>query len=232
MAIEHVGVARPQRWDTPFDIDMTEAEVERLLRFEPFSRIDADRFPPSLPLREILKNDSRIVRCGPGDIVMREGDYGSSAFLILGGCVRVELEAGEIPETLVGRSKSSRRSFGNALAQLWRNSPQPESRRLTTTAGAPGVGARRDERDDVRIFLQDVPVVLSRYRTKQIASGEWVGELAALGRTPRTATVFAEDEVELLEIRWQGLRDIRSRAPEIKEHIDQLYRERGGAGHG
>jgi Fe-S-cluster-containing dehydrogenase component len=29
-----------------------------------------------------------------------------------------------------------------------------------------------------------------------------------------------------LEIRWQGLRELRLRAPELKDHIDKLYRER------
>ena len=44
--------------------------------------------------------------------------------------------------------------------------------------------------------------------------------------TSRTATVIAEESAELLEIRWQGLREIRRYAPEWKEHIDRLYRER------
>src|SRR6185437_4797546 len=47
----------------------------------------------------------------------------------------------------------------------------------------------------------------------------------ALSRTPRTATVLAEDRTMLLEIRWQGLRDLMRRAPEIREHIERTYRE-------
>ena len=31
------------------------------------------------------------------------------------------------------------------------------------------------------------------------------GEIAALTRSPRTSTVFADAEAELLELRWQGL---------------------------
>ncbi|MEO5721356.1 MAG: cyclic nucleotide-binding domain-containing protein, partial [Chthoniobacterales bacterium] len=38
--------------------------------------------------------------------------------------------------------------------------------------------------------------------------------------------VIAEGPVELLELRWQGLREIRKYAPAWKEHIDRLYRER------
>ena len=38
--------------------------------------------------------------------------------------------------------------------------------------------------------------------------------------------MIAEQPAELLEIRWQGLREIRRYAPQWQEHIDRLYRER------
>ena len=49
--------------------------------------------------------------------------------------------------------------------------------------------------------------------------------MAALSRTPRTATVLADGRTTLLEIRWQGLRDLMRRTPAIREHIERLYRE-------
>ena len=52
------------------------------------------------------------------------------------------------------------------------------------------------------------------------------GEIAALGRTQRSATVFAQGEAELLEIRWQGFREIRKRNDEFRKHVDNLYRQR------
>ena len=44
-------------------------------------------------------------------------------------------------------------------------------------------------------------------------------------RTPRTATVIADGRATLLEIRWQGLRDLMRRTPAIREHVERLYRE-------
>ena len=38
--------------------------------------------------------------------------------------------------------------------------------------------------------------------------------------------MIAEQPAELLEIRWQGLREIRRYAAQWQEHIDRLYRER------
>ena len=48
-----------------------------------------------------------------------------------------------------------------------------------------------------------------------------------MGRTPRSATVIAIEPVTLLEIRWQGLRDLRETLPILKEITDANFRERG-----
>ncbi len=222
-----VGIQRPQRWDEPLSPDMTEADVDHILKTPPFSQIDPGRFPATLPLRDLLLNDTRIVRYGAGDIVVRRGDYGSSAFFTLAGALRIEVDAGGISDAMLGRSTSHRRTFGTALAQLWRNTPWPEARRIATSGATADarVKSRRADRDDVRIFLQDVPGVLTQTSTLVGEPGQWFGLVAALGRTPHAATIFAEMNATLLEVRWQGLRDIRSRAPEIREHIDALYRE-------
>src|SRR5690606_886013 len=77
---------------------------------------------------------------------------------------------------------------------------------------------------DARVFLQDVPGVLETTQTVTIKAGEFFGELAALSRTQRTATVFADGKAVLLEIRWQGLRELMRRSTAIRDHIDRLYR--------
>src|SRR5690349_3505503 len=84
---------RPRRWDEPFGAEMTDEDVDRLLAIEPFSRTDAKKFSGTLSLRGILRNDTRIMRYRPGDLIVREGDYGNSAFLILSGRVRASLDA-------------------------------------------------------------------------------------------------------------------------------------------
>jgi Fe-S-cluster-containing dehydrogenase component/CRP-like cAMP-binding protein len=57
------------------------------------------------------------------------------------------------------------------------------------------------------------------------------GEIGALTRSQRVATVIAEDETELLEIRWTALRDLRRRADEFHLQLDQMYRERSLSSH-
>ena len=217
-----VAIPRPERWNEPFG-PMSERDVDHLLRLEPFSSIDASAFPPTLPLRGILLGDTRIVRYQAGDIIVREGDYGNSAFLVLSGTARVMLE--RLDSSLLGRSEPPRRSWLRAIAQLWENSRLPEVRsRANVNPKANGTHIR-DEHGTPRVFVQDVPQLVSAKGTARIGVGEIFGELAAMTRTPRSATVLAEGQATLLEIRWQGLRDIMRRTPAIRTHIERLYRE-------
>ncbi len=219
---EVATLARPQRWDSPFGPDMTEANVAMVLGRPEFSAIDASRFPKHTPLAGIIRNDARLVRCLPGDIVIREGDYGNSAFFILDGDLQVVL-APSLPRQLLGRQSTKRKGFFETLAQLWTNTRVPEVRDVQGYA----VQQLRRGADltEERVFLQDIPVVLDKHRTERMSSGSLFGELAALGRVPRTATIFAESEALLLEIRWQGLRELRKYDPNWRRQIDESYRD-------
>ncbi len=222
MNVHAQTMVRPHRWDVPFDSVMTEADVDVLMSTPVVASVRAEEFPGHIPLRGILLNDSRIVSFQPGDIVCREGDYGNSAFLVLSGAVRVVLSP-SLPRELLGRQEVHKKGFFGSLTQLWTNSRIPEVRdteryhnTLAQSRGASGA--------ETHIFLQDVPAVLDQHRTVTLSIGQIFGELAALGRVPRSATVFAETETRLLEIRWQGLRELHRYDPGWKRLIDENYR--------
>lgn len=218
-------VERPRRWDVPFDAGMTEEQVARVLTHAPFRAMNPARFPRTMSLSEIIRNDTALRRYQPGEILVREGDYGTSAFLILSGQVRVVLAPG-LPESLLGRRSRRRRTFWQVLSQAWANSKYPEIRRGGAASPDPRLGQRALTDQTVRVFLQDVPRVLDEHRTVTLGAGEIFGEMAALSRMPRTATVFAETEAELLEIRWQGFRDLMRYDEALRRHVERLYRER------
>jgi Fe-S-cluster-containing dehydrogenase component/CRP-like cAMP-binding protein len=216
---------RPQRWDAAFDADMTDADVERLLATAPFNAMDAEKFPKRTPLREILRNDSRILKFRKGEIIVRQGDYGTSAFLILNGASRVVLKP-DLAPSLLGRQAPGKKGIFRTLAQLWNGSRAPEIFSRAQLRQAAGLGARQTK-NEVRVFLQDLPRVLDEHRTEQMTAGDLFGEIAALSRMPRTATIFADsDDAELLEIRWQGLRDLMKYDDALRAHINKIYRER------
>jgi Fe-S-cluster-containing dehydrogenase component/CRP-like cAMP-binding protein len=211
------GLNRPKRWDTPFSDEITEADVQRLLTLAPFKDMNQANFPRSGSLTDILRNDVRLRVYEDGEIIVRQGDYGTSAFMVLTGAAQVVLNPG-LPPAKIGRREPARRGLFKAIAQLWGNSREDEVER------------RKDRRfgsEQQNIILQDVPVILNKHRTATIPTGSFFGEIAALSRMPRTSTIFARGEVtELFEIRWQGLRDLMRNDAKLREYIDGIYRAR------
>lgn len=220
-----IAITRPQRWDAPFGQSMTDADVERLLELEPFVSMDPEEFPSAVPLQGILRNDARVVDFPDGSIIVREGDYGNSAFLVLSGRVKVVLDG--LDELLLGRPEKPKRGLLGSLLRLWNNPALPEVRGRWSAKDATSLpdGTTSDHSSHPKIFLQDVPRLLYGSQTLSLHSGEIFGELAAMTRMPRAATVLADGDAQLLEIRWQGLRDLMQRTEALRNHIERLYRE-------
>lgn len=225
MAATPTILERPQRWDVAFDPEMSDAAVDRLMAIAPFSKMDEAKFPKRTPLRGILRNDARIVRFRSGEIIVRQGDYGTSAFLILRGAARIVLKP-DLPRGLLGRKESEKKGLVRTLAQLWNGLRPPEVYDRDKAEQAAGLGSRQ-EANQVHVFLQDVPRVMEQHKTEQMVAGDFFGEIGALSRMPRASTIFADsDDTELLEIRWQGLRDLMKNDDALRQHINKIYRER------
>jgi Fe-S-cluster-containing dehydrogenase component/CRP-like cAMP-binding protein len=202
---------------------MTDEDVARIRDLPIFATLDADSFPKHAPLDDVIKNDTRLNRYRPGDLVEREGDYGASAFLVISGRLR-QLSTPGLPEELIGRLTTKKKSVLRALSQLWTNRVAPEVRD-TRRYGGQAVRVEQSALAASRAFLQDVQAVLSEYDTVELGPGELFGELTMFGLGPRTATIFAEDPSELLEIRWQGLRELRRHDPGWRRVTEARYRD-------
>ncbi|MEK6230230.1 MAG: 4Fe-4S dicluster domain-containing protein [Luteolibacter sp.] len=217
--------AKPDRWDDPLDPNMTDADVDGLLAVEPFASMDEKAFPSSMPLREILKADTAIRIYEPGEIVVRRGDYGTSAYLVLGGEIEVVLKPHLDPRLLGRAATGKKKGFASRLAQLWSNNPEPE--------GWDEKSLRVSDKfqnsvntDHNSVFLQDFPKIISNTETAALTEGQMFGEISALSRMPRTATVVASKSgTRLLEFSWQGLRDLMKYDAALKEQIDSNYRK-------
>jgi Fe-S-cluster-containing dehydrogenase component/CRP-like cAMP-binding protein len=217
---------RPHRWDRPFSPEMTRGRAARALSKPPLNAMDAQLFPAQLALADIIRNDARIVRCRRGDIIVREGDYGNSVFFVLSGSVGVVLKQSRAGPAST-RKAASPRNIVASLSQLWRNARVAEARDVSRY----GDLSLRYETDAVRPFIRDLDALIAEAEIEPIHAGGMFGEIAALSRTPRTATCIALTECELLEIRWQGLRDLRRYEPSFRQQIDELYRTRSLASH-
>lgn len=238
---------RPKRWDLPFSQDLpnelecrdlSEAELDQLLASKPFSAMGSANFPKTLPVREILRNDTRIRKYRSGDAVVSAGDYGNSAFLILQGDCRAIIEG--LDQSVLGRGERKKRSVLSSIVKIFDSPKSPEVRdaRRYPQFGHKNLqtGSSAVTQTPSSLFVQDVPNVLELKpdtfdvtNNSVMAEGSLFGELSALGRVQRSVTVVAADPVEttLLEIRWQGLRDFMKYDGALREHVNQLFRERG-----
>ncbi len=203
---------------------MTDALVELLLKTHPFSEMDAAQFPSATPLAGILKNDCRFLDLKKGDIIVREGDYGSSAFLILSGEALVALHS--LPEAILGRESRKPKGWAKAISQLWTNHKRAEVRdyQKKSTGSNDSISSRTDP-SGTRIFLHDIPRVIGPGESLTLNEGEIFGEVSALTRTPRSSTVVANSDMHVLEIRWQGFREMMKRHDAMRKHIEHQYRE-------
>lgn len=222
---------KPGRWDVPFGPHMRDDAVDRILSVQPFKAMDPDNFPERTPLREILLNDTRLTSYGKGEIVVRDQDYGNSAFFVVNGSVRLVISP-DLDPSMLGRQENRRKGLWGSFAQLWSHAREPEARKVAHYEQDYRLRTAQDEEDNFRVFLDDVPRMLAEHKTAAFREGDFFGVSAALSRMPHTGTVFAEsDGTELLEIRWQGFRELRRYEEGLRAHIDDIYRERGLKAH-
>ena len=88
---------------------------------------------------------------------------------------------------------------------------------------------RRGERADCMYFIADGEVeVMLKDKKVKLDTGHFFGEIAALRRSRRTATVIARTQVSLLVLDTHDLHALMERDPRIAEHIRHVASTRLG----
>ncbi len=212
-----VAISRPVRWDHPLDPDLDPQIVRWLLTQPPFSQMDASSFSGSVPLADILKNDSKLHKLAASDVLFQKGQYGGSAYLVLRGTMRMFLA-----DELAASEANDPHPRGQRTGASWLAWFQKQS---STRAQTQPLFGLHERGSDARVFLQDVPGVLDRFDSTTVSAGELFGEQAAITRSAREFTAVAETDCLVLEIRWQGLKLLRQ-SDEFRALLDQRYRSR------
>ena len=213
---------RPKRWDNPYGENISEDEIEAALRLPLLAAIDQTNFRGEMTLRNIIRHDSRVVHYRRGDVVVHKGDYGHAVFQIMSGHVRVLMEKDiDIQRQLPPKKLS----YLESLAMLWKNPTGIEVRRNYHRTGQTRLQIRQNADNQAQAFVADLDSLVDETSVR-LGDGEMFGEIAALTRAPRNATVVAETDATLLEISWQGFREIRQRDLQFRAKIDALYQSR------
>ncbi|NQD35769.1 cyclic nucleotide-binding domain-containing protein [Permianibacter sp. IMCC34836] len=208
---------RASIWDVQFDPTMTPAVVQSLLAKPPFADMDRSAFPDNSSLDDILLHECALRTIEPDQVVIRQGDYGTSAFFLLTGRLAVWVNTGQ---TRARKSDERELSWLTALKQSFHKPVVPEVRDVGSRKA--GTSTRRE---DAALFIQDLPGVVQPDGRAELQPGALFGEASAVTRTPRSANIVAMERSQVLEITWQGLRALMRFSPALKQHVDNRFRK-------
>jgi CRP-like cAMP-binding protein/Fe-S-cluster-containing hydrogenase component 2 len=161
-------------------------------------------------------NEKAVVRrhFKKGEVICREGEFGSTAFLIEAGRVRVFLQS-PVKHVKARKGKGDRTGWG----------PFGLVQRFASTL------VRRDEdpRDEEaanRFIHIDAPVSL-RYSepVAEMGPGDLFGEMTCMNSYPRSATVRAEEDCTVLEM-LRNVLYILQRNKKSRDWLEERYRAR------
>jgi Fe-S-cluster-containing dehydrogenase component/CRP-like cAMP-binding protein len=222
-------VKRPKRWDQPFDDSLQVEDVVKIFSGPHFRSMDRSNFPDSLKLIDIVRNDCRLKSFKKGQLIVRSGEYVNSAFIVQSGEVAL-LSAADLPPGLWGQTKRQEPSVGHSLWRWLRRNRLPEVR-ASVSADASSIAVRHVPSKESLggIVVDDICQLLKTEGNEPefLGEGDLFGESAVLGRNEMTHSAVALNDTVILEVRWQGLRDIRKREAGFREFIDKVYRQRG-----
>lgn len=215
-------IKRQKQREKSFDRFMRAEDVERLLQIRPFKDMDEKLFPSSNPLREILLKDTRILRFEEGEVVLRQGEYGESAFLLLFGQITLfwDLDA-----EVLGFSKPEKKGVFEALGQLFSRQSLPEMRDLGKYKIDQDLAyLATGNKEENFVFIEDVEKLKEGHQTELVRPGQTFGHVSAMARIPRSSSAIATDRCEILEIKWQALRDIMRYSKPFRSFVEEEYR--------
>ena len=146
-----------------------------------------------------------------GELICKEGEFGSTAFFILHGKARVSISS---PMAHVKTQGGAQGFF----------------KRLTSTL-APRESDKRDEEARDRTIPIDASVDLSYENpVAELGPGDLFGEMTCMNFYPRSATVRAESDVVAYEM-LRNVLDIMLKNKTFRTQVDENYRKRALENH-
>jgi len=142
----------------------------------------------------------------PGEVICREGEYGSTAFYILEGQAKVSIAS---PIAHVKTKGAVRKFLGKLSSKLTQR--QNDAREEETSQHWIHIDAPMD-------LNYDNPVAM-------LGPGDLFGEMTCMSLYPRSATVRAETACTALEM-LRNVLDIMQRNKTFRARLDHSYRQR------
>jgi CRP-like cAMP-binding protein/Fe-S-cluster-containing dehydrogenase component len=154
-------------------------------------------------------NEGAVVRrhFKKGEIICREGEFGSTAFLIEKGKVKVFLQSP------IKHVKSQKKGWIGLI------------QRFSTGLASRAEDQRDEESESIYIHI-DAPVALEYGNpVATLTEGDIFGEMTCMNSYPRSATVQAEEDVTVLEM-LRNVLYILQRNRKSRDFLEERYRAR------
>ncbi|MGK0341730.1 MAG: CRP-like cAMP-binding protein, partial [Candidatus Azotimanducaceae bacterium] len=218
-------IKRQKQREQSFDKFMRPEDVERLLAVEPFVSMDERLFPESSPLREILLKDTRILRLDEGQLIFREGEYGESAFLLLAGEV-TGIE--DLDQQVQGGTRTVKKGFWETFNQLLAPHELPEFRDVSNYRVDQDLAYQAGgNKEESYVLVENLQELIQKHDCEVVRPGKMFGHVSAMARSPRSRSLIAtQDRCEVLEIKWQALRDFMRFSKGFRNYMEEEYRRR------
>jgi CRP-like cAMP-binding protein len=181
-------------------LEGTQVEAEELLDLPVFRGVSGT-------FLELNKGAVVKRRFRPGEVICREGDYGSTAFYILKGTVDIFISS---PRAHVDTEGTSEGFLSKLVSKL-----------------KPSKDHQREEENTARKYIYiDAPVDLEYDRpVAQLGAGDLFGEMTCMNFYPRSATVVANEETVCLEM-LRNVLDVLQKNKTFRAKLEQDYRAR------
>lgn len=159
-----------------------------------------------IPLKFLQFNGSAVVRryLAPGDVLCREGEYGATAFIILEGSFQI----------FIGGKRGAVRTSQASGFRGWMGGLKTILQSVGGSAHLGDMGAA--SLDEGQVLIRTAEDVI-------------LGEMTCMNRYPRSATVVANEESEVLEIRRNVLYMLQ-RNEMSRAILERAYRQRALVG--
>jgi CRP-like cAMP-binding protein/ferredoxin len=182
------------------ELEGTSVQVQELLELEVFKGVSGTFL--ELNKGAVVKRHFK-----KGEVICREGDYGSTAFYLLNGDVDIFIST---PRAHVDTEGSNTGFFSKLASKL---KPRKEH--------------QREEENTARKYIQiDAPVDLEYdHPVAQLHAGDLFGEMTCMSFYPRSATVVAAEDVVCLEM-LRNVLDVLQKNKTFRAKLDTNYRVR------
>jgi CRP-like cAMP-binding protein/Fe-S-cluster-containing dehydrogenase component len=153
-----------------------------------------------------LNRNAVVVRnFKPGDVICREGEYGSTAFYIIKGKAAVHINT---PMAHVRKKGGATGFLSKLTSYLTADSDSPEAERESRSIPI----------DGPMNLPVDKPVAM-------LETGDLFGEMTCMSLYPRSATVVAAEDSVMIEM-LSNVLDIMLRNKTLRNRLDSNYRKR------